>query len=62
VKLLEKHGGKVLNKDGELVELSDSPLSFNVRIFKDFDPEWEVDPSTLKIVEKLGNGLCGLLI
>ncbi len=55
--LLIQHGGKVLSKEGELVELADSPLAGNVRIFTDYDPEWEVDPSALHMHEKIGG--CG---
>ncbi len=55
--LLIQHGGKVLSKDGELVELADSPLAGNVRIFTDYDPEWEVDPNSLQMLEKIGASL-----
>jgi hypothetical protein len=44
----------VLGKEGELVDLADSPLAGNVRIFTDYDPEWEVDPASLKLVDKIG--------
>ncbi|KAF5831112.1 protein kinase [Dunaliella salina] len=40
--LLIQAGGKVVGKGGELIDLADSPLSGNVRIFTDYDPEWEV--------------------
>ncbi len=33
VQLLLEKGGKVMNKEGELVDLAESPLSGNVRIF-----------------------------
>lgn len=42
--LLVQKGGKVTSKEGVLIDLSDSYLSGNVRIFGEFDPEWEVDP------------------
>ena len=52
--VLIQHGGKVIGKDGELVELADSPLSGNVRLFTGYDPEWEIDPSNLVLQEKIG--------
>jgi hypothetical protein len=46
---------QVLGTDGEdLVELADSPLAGNVRIFTDYDPEWEVDISGLMLLDKIG--------
>jgi hypothetical protein len=42
VALLLASGGKVMNKEGELIDLNDSHLSGNVRIFGELDPEWEV--------------------
>lgn len=59
--LLIQHGGKVLSKDEELVDLADSPLSGNVRIFADFDPEWEVDPNHITLLEKIGEGEFGIV-
>lgn len=47
-----------MGKTGELVELADSPLSGNVRMFTDYDPEWEVEPSALNMLEKIGECLC----
>lgn len=52
--LLMQHGGKVMSKDGELVELADSPLSGNVRLFTGYDPEWEIDPSSIKMLSQIG--------
>jgi hypothetical protein len=45
---------QVVSKEGELVDLADSPLAGNVRIFTDYDPEWEVDPSALQLMDKIG--------
>jgi hypothetical protein len=42
VVLLVGQGGKVISKEGNLIDLSDSRLSGNVRIFGELDPEWEV--------------------
>lgn len=42
VTLLISQGGKVMSKEGQLIDLSDSRLSGNVRIFGELDPEWEV--------------------
>ena len=54
VNLIVREGGKVLDKEGELVDLADSHLAGNCRIFTDYSPEWEIDPSTLKMQEKIG--------
>ena len=52
--MLIQNGGKVIGKDGELVDLADSPLAGNVRLFTGYDPEWEIDPSNLVLQEKIG--------
>lgn len=59
--LLMSMGGKVVNKEGELVELSDSHLNGNVRMFAEFDPDWEADVSSLKLQDKLGEGEFGVV-
>eukprot|EP00798_Chlamydomonas_sp_ICE-L_P006021 gene6021-5329_t len=59
--LLISGGGKVVSKAGELVELADSPLAGNVRIFTDYDPEWEIDPNDLTLMEKIGEGEFGIV-
>jgi len=59
--LLIQAGGKVVGKGGELIDLADSPLSGNVRIFTDYDPEWEVEPSALQMLEKIGEGEFGIV-
>lgn len=45
---------QVVGKNNELVDLADSPLAGNVRIFTDYDPEWEIEPSALNMLEKIG--------
>lgn len=60
-KFLAEAGGKLLNKEGELIDLNESPLSMNVRIFGEFDPDWEVDPATLNLGAKLGEGEFGIV-
>lgn len=55
--LLIERGGKVMSKELELVELADSPLAGNVRIFTDYDPEWEIDPTNLLMMEKIGESI-----
>ncbi|MEW5299675.1 MAG: hypothetical protein WDW36_002666 [Sanguina aurantia] len=59
--LLIERGGKVMSKELELVELADSPLAGNVRIFTDYDPEWEIDPTNLLMMEKIGEGEFGVV-
>ncbi|EFJ50688.1 hypothetical protein VOLCADRAFT_88470 [Volvox carteri f. nagariensis] len=59
--LLIQRGGRVLDKEGNLVELADSPLAGNVRIFTDYDPEWEIDPINIKLSEKIGEGEFGVV-
>lgn len=67
-KLLLDNGGKVL-EDGRLVDLAQSQLAtalgmvpqrlnFNM---EEFDPEWEIDPASLTILEKLGEGEFGVV-
>lgn len=53
--LLIHAGGKVLDTEGRFVDLAESRLVGNVRLFDDdFNPEWEVDPADLELQEKLG--------
>jgi len=64
-KLLADHGGKLL-EDGKMVELAQSQLAGAVGIVPqnlalEFDPEWEMDPSHLVIMEKLGEGEFGVV-
>ena len=63
-KLLSDQGGKVL-EEGKLVDLSSSSLAGAMgmapqKLF-DFDPEWEIDPSKVFIMEKLGEGEFGVV-
>ncbi|BDA49507.1 Integrin-linked protein kinase 1 [Coccomyxa sp. Obi] len=64
VQLLVSNGAKVFKaKDGGLVELTSSRLSGFVRMWDDGDealqPEWEIDPKDLQILEKVGEGEFG---
>lgn len=63
-KLLIDNGGKVWH-DGQLVRLEDSPLSGAIaRIpddITDLEPDWEIDPATLIIMDKLGEGEFGIV-
>lgn len=43
-----------MDKAGHLIDLADSALSGNVRIFGEIDPEWEVDPKSIVFQEKVG--------
>lgn len=58
--ILVQAGGKVMNKEGEMVELNESPLS-GARLFEGFDPEWEIDASSIKMMEKVGEGEFGVV-
>jgi hypothetical protein len=44
---------QVMDKNGHLIDLADSALSGNVRIFGEIDPEWEVDPKSIVFQEKV---------
>ncbi|KAG1673263.1 hypothetical protein FOA52_002543 [Chlamydomonas sp. UWO 241] len=57
--LLVSEGGKVQNKFGEMVELADSQIANNVRLFSGYDPDWEIDISTLTMMDKIGEGEFG---
>ncbi|KAI7841021.1 hypothetical protein COHA_005249 [Chlorella ohadii] len=63
-KLLSDNGGRIY-EDGGLVELRDSKLAgvfgYVPQQMFDFDPEWEIDPSSLEIMEKLGEGEFGVV-
>ncbi|KIY93408.1 protein kinase [Monoraphidium neglectum] len=61
VVLLVGQGGKVISKEGNLIDLSDSRLSGNVRIFGELDPEWEIDPKLLQFGDKVGEGEFGIV-
>lgn len=64
IKLLVDHGGKLL-EDGDLVDLAESKLAGAVglapQMLTEFDPEWEMDPRDLVIMEKLGEGEFGVV-
>jgi tRNA A-37 threonylcarbamoyl transferase component Bud32 len=63
-KLLLDSGAKVW-ADGKLVALEDSPLSGAIvhipDNMSDLDPDWEIDPATLIIMDKLGEGEFGIV-
>ncbi|KAK9904893.1 hypothetical protein WJX75_005037 [Coccomyxa subellipsoidea] len=64
VQLLVSNGAKLYKKkEGGLVELRVSRLSGFVRMWDDDDealqPEWEIDPKDLQILEKVGEGEFG---
>jgi hypothetical protein len=49
-----------MDKGGHLIDLGDSTLSGNVRIFGEIDPEWEIDPKQIVFQEKVRGGWgCG---
>jgi serine/threonine protein kinase len=46
----------------ELVDLAESPLVGNVRIFGGaLEPEWEIDPRNLRLLSKVGEGEFGVV-
>lgn len=53
-RLLMQHGGKVLDKDGILVDLSESHLSLNISLLGELEPDWEIDPKNLSFVCTIG--------
>ena len=54
--LLQKNGGKVLDSDGDL---ADAQL-FTVKTLEDaLLREWEIDPATVHLLEKIGEGEFG---
>ncbi|CAK0787626.1 hypothetical protein CVIRNUC_010848 [Coccomyxa viridis] len=62
--LLMHHGGKIFkNSENRLVELNRSSLAGFVRICDEGDealqPEWEIDPKDLQLMEKVGEGEFG---
>ena len=64
-KLLSDSGGKVL-EEGKLVDLGSSALAGAMGLAPqalalDFDPEWELNPGSLQIMEKLGEGEFGVV-
>lgn len=59
--LLLQHSARIFGKDGEFVELAETGLAGNVRIFGELEPEWEIDPHTLRVEEKLGEGEFGIV-
>ena len=63
-KLLSDHKAKVF-QDGNLVDFKDSKLAtafgYASPSVWDFDPEWEIDPESLTVMEKLGEGEFGVV-
>jgi len=63
-KLLLDNGGKV-HQDGQLVGFDKSKLAAACGYASpgafEFDPEWEIDPNALTIMEKLGEGEFGVV-
>lgn len=63
-KLLAENGGKIW-QDGEVVDLGQSRLAgafgFAPQRSWDFDPDWELDPDGLEILEELGEGEFGVV-
>ncbi|KAI8473279.1 MAG: protein kinase [Monoraphidium minutum] len=61
VTMLISRGGKVMGQEGQLIDLSDSRLSGNVRIFGELDPEWEINAKQLQFGDKVGEGEFGIV-
>lgn len=53
--LLIANGARVMDKEGDLVELSDSHLSLNLRHLGEVAEDWEIDPQTIKFICQIGN-------
>lgn len=54
--LLQKHGGMVQDADGSLVEAD----LFSLRSLEDRQMrEWEIDPTQVHLLEKIGEGEFG---
>mmetsp|Transcript_33425 Transcript_33425/g.73919 ORF Transcript_33425/g.73919 Transcript_33425/m.73919 type:complete len:522 (-) Transcript_33425:758-2323(-) len=64
VRLLNDKGGKIL-EDGQLIPLEKSKMNGIVNMRRTlmqelgWDPEWEVNPKELRLVEKIGSGEFG---
>ncbi|GMH42437.1 hypothetical protein BSKO_10356 [Bryopsis sp. KO-2023] len=59
--LLMDNGAQVVDKEGKLSDLSDSHLSMNLRLLGEVADDWEIDPKTLKLIEKIGEGEFGVV-
>ena len=63
-KLLADNGAKVF-EEGKLLDLGTSRLAgvfgYVPQKMWDFDPDWEIDPASLEVMEKLGEGEFGVV-
>lgn len=53
--LLMSSGARVMDKEGDLVDLSESHLSLNLRLMGEVAEDWEIDPQTIKFVCQIGS-------
>ncbi|CAD7702248.1 unnamed protein product [Ostreobium quekettii] len=60
-RLLMAHGAKVLDRDGVLVDLSESHLSLNISLLGEHDLDIEIDPKDITFVSQLGEGEFGIV-
>ena len=53
-RLLMEHGAKVMDRDGALVDLSDSHMSLNISLLGALEPDWEIDPADITFMSIIG--------
>lgn len=60
-RLLMEHGAKVMDRDGALVDLSDSHMSLNISLLGALEPDWEIDPADITFMSIIGEGEFGVV-
>ncbi|CAD7698960.1 unnamed protein product [Ostreobium quekettii] len=60
-KLLMQHGAKVTDRDGTLVDLSESHLSLNISLLGELEPDFEIDPKDITFISTIGEGEFGVV-
>lgn len=49
------NGARVIGTEGDLVDLVDSHLSLNLRMMGEVAEDWEIDPTTIKFLNRIGS-------